>query len=112
MQILTNKILLACLTAWFLSQAIKTALKITKEKKFDINYLIFGVGGMPSSHTAVVSSLAASILLLEGATTLFALSLIFAIIVMRDSIWMRKAHNLREVFVGAVLGILVAVLAI
>ena len=54
--ILSNRILLCALTAWFVAQALKIPTYWLVEKKLDWRR-IRGAGGMPSSHTAFVVSL-------------------------------------------------------
>ena len=60
-------------------------------KKFNFKRIL-GAGGMPSSHSAVVTSLATLIGKSEGFNSpMFALSLIFACIVMYDAAGVRRA---------------------
>lgn len=47
-------------------------------------------GGMPSSHSAVVTSLALTIYLTEGFTPLFIITLVLAIVVIRDALGVRR----------------------
>lgn len=49
----------------------------------------FGYGGMPSSHAALVASLATVVYLTEGAGVAFAISIILAFIVLRDALGLR-----------------------
>lgn len=49
----------------------------------------FGYGGMPSSHSALVSALATAIFLAEGLSVTFGISVVLAVIVMRDTIGLR-----------------------
>jgi len=49
-------------------------------------------GGMPSSHSAAVTSLTTSVGLIEGFnSTLFIITLVFALIVIRDALGVRRA---------------------
>ncbi len=59
----------------------------------DLNFKIFfHTGGMPSSHSASVSSLATSVGLVDGfTTTSFAIALGLAVIVMYDAAGVRRA---------------------
>ena len=51
---------------------------------------------MPSSHSAAVCALAASIGILENITsTYFIISLVFAMVVLRDSVGVRRAAGLQ-----------------
>ena len=72
------------------AQALKLGLDSIKGN-FDARHLISEYGGMPSSHTAFVIALATMIALKEGTTSsAFAISLILAIIIIRDAIGFRR----------------------
>ncbi len=86
-----NYIFWAALSAWFIAQTIKVVSGVFREKRFDFRW--FGeTGGMPSSHSASVSSLAASIGITYGFdSVLFAIVITFAIIVICDAQGARMA---------------------
>ncbi len=87
----TNKVLIASLIAWTLAQVIKVFFEIVKNRRLDLSKLVSS-GGMPSSHSAIVSALAAAIGLTEGpGSTAFAVSLILAFIVLYDSAGVRQS---------------------
>ncbi len=76
---------------WVGIQAFKVIYDLVKTKKFNFKRIL-GAGGMPSSHSAIVSSVATLIGKNEGLNTpLFALSVIFAFIVMYDATGVRRA---------------------
>ena len=76
---------------WFGIQLFKLIYDLVTTKKFNFKRII-GAGGMPSSHSAVVASLATLIGKNEGVgTPLFALSFIFALVVMYDACGVRRA---------------------
>lgn len=76
--------------AALIAQGLKLALDGIKGN-FDFRHLVSEYGGMPSSHTAFVISLATMIALKEGiASSAFAISLIMALIVIRDAIGFRR----------------------
>jgi acid phosphatase family membrane protein YuiD len=57
-----------------------------------IETAIWRTGGMPSSHSAIVSSLTTSAGFSEGVSSnLFAFSLIFSLVVIRDALGVRRA---------------------
>ena len=85
-----NKILLAVILAGFGSQILKLLILFFRHKKLSWHD-IFVTGGMPSSHAAFVVSLATIIYLTERASTLFVMSLVFAIIVIRDAFGVRRS---------------------
>ena len=58
--------------------------------------LFWSTGGMPSSHAAVVASMTASVAFNEGlGSNLFAVSLLVALVVMRDAMGSRRAVGLQ-----------------
>ena len=108
LDIFANRVLWCAVTAWFVAQAMKIPTYWLVEKKLDL-MRFFGSGGMPSSHTAFVVSLAIMIGAVEGFdTSMFALSVVLAAIVMYDATGVRKETGnqaevineiLRKVFV-------------
>ena len=85
-----NKIILTILLAGFGVQLIKLILYWFKHKKLTWHDLIV-TGGMPSSHSAFVVSLATIIYLVEGTSTAFAISLVLAFIIIRDAFGVRRS---------------------
>lgn len=76
---------------WFFIQLFKVIYDLVTTKKFNFKR-IMGAGGMPSSHSAVVTSLATMIGKNYGINSpIFALSLIFAFVVMYDATGVRRA---------------------
>jgi len=76
---------------WFGIQIFKVITDLVKTRKFNFKR-IMGAGGMPSSHSAVVTSLAALIGKNQGYDTpIFGISVIFAFIVMYDAAGVRRA---------------------
>jgi len=73
-----------------ITQLIKTFIESIKYKKIDINRLLNGTGGMPSSHSSLVTSLNTLIALNYGFDSIyFAISFIFGIIVLYDAMGIR-----------------------
>lgn len=83
--------LLVAVFSAFLAQLIKFFIFTIKTKK--VNFKTFTTtGGMPSSHSAGVTSLALSIGLIDGFTsTTFAVATGFAMITMYDAAGVRRA---------------------
>ncbi len=138
----TNKYIYVPLLVWFFIQLFKVVWDLVETKKFNFKRIL-GAGGMPSSHSAVVMCLAVMIGKAEGFNSyIFALSLIFAIVVMYDAAGVRRAagkqakllnkiidtpglsvpevqeklvevlgHTPVQVFVGAIIGICVGLIA-
>jgi acid phosphatase family membrane protein YuiD len=140
-ELFRNKLLWIPIITWFLVQFFKLIWEIVTNRKGKINFKrIFGAGGMPSSHTACITSLATSIGIVEGfGSTTFALAAVFTFIVMYDAAGVRRAagkqarvlnkiiesdgdinvqeklvellgHTPVEVFVGLIVGILMGCL--
>ncbi|HZG59400.1 MAG TPA: divergent PAP2 family protein [Anoxybacillus sp.] len=85
-----NKALRTALFTIGLAQFLKIPIKQLKTRKWDWS-LFFETGGMPSSHSAGVSSLATYIALQRGIRTIdFALAALFGLIVMYDAQGVRR----------------------
>ncbi len=90
-EIFQNKYVYIPLLTWFGIQFFKVIHDLVVTKKFNFRR-IMGAGGMPSSHTGVVVSLATMIGRSEGFDSpIFALSLAFALVVMYDAAGVRRA---------------------
>ena len=93
-QLFSNEVLFASLTAWGLAQALKVPIEYLLTHKMNWS-LLFRAGGMPSSHSALVSSVAVSIGLNVGFDSpLFALSLVIAMVVSYDASGVRRQAGL------------------
>ena len=135
------KFILVPISTWFFIQLFKLIYDLVKTRKFNFKRIL-GAGGMPSSHSAVVTSLATLVGKYEGTdTTQFAIALIFACVVMYDATGVRRAagkqakvlnkiietpgltkvemseklvealgHTPIQVFVGAVIGVIVGLI--
>jgi acid phosphatase family membrane protein YuiD len=95
-----NSIFLSALTSWFLAQLIKTIILLLHSKrkspKEAIESFIWRTGGMPSSHSALVASMAASAAFSEGVqSNLFVVTVMFALIIIRDSLGVRRSSGLQ-----------------
>lgn len=90
-KIITNKYIYIPLIVWFCIQTFKVIYDLVTTKKLNFKR-IMGAGGMPSSHSAVVTCLATMIGKNVGFDTpIFAMSLIFAMVVMYDAAGVRRA---------------------
>ena len=142
MEFWTDSVLVTCLLSWFTAQTLKIFTAFKQKRKLDFRRFI-GAGGMPSSHAAFVTSLAAAVAIENGIeSTEFAICVVFALVVMYDAAGVRRAagqqarilkkivddweetdiynsdkplkellgHTPKEVFVGALLGITIAII--
>ncbi|MBQ7416347.1 MAG: divergent PAP2 family protein [Oscillospiraceae bacterium] len=86
----TNPFLMTGLLSWFYAQVLKTIIFLIINKKLDFSRM-FGDGGMPSGHSATVTSVATLIGIVYGTGSVqFAISLILAIIVCHDATGVRR----------------------
>ena len=115
-----------------ITQCIKFIIETIKTKKIDIIRLFDGMGGMTSTHSALVSSLSTIIYLNYGMESpLTSIAIIFSLIVIYDSMGIRYesgrqaqllnrltdsnlkeqlGHKPLETLVGVFLGIVLAIL--
>ena len=88
--LITNPFLLTSLSSWFIAQVLKVIIHAIVCKTWELERL-FGDGGMPSGHSATVSSLAVFTGLSYGTASFqFAVCFIFAIIVCHDAMGVRR----------------------
>lgn len=138
--LMNNYVLWVAVIAWLSAQLLKVLFYGIKHRTFSLERLM-GAGGMPSSHTSTVTSLAVAIARVYGlGSPLFAIALVLAGIVMYDASGVRRAageqakvlnrllfeqhgpdetqkmlkellgHTPLEVFGGAVLGVVLALI--
>ena len=88
--ILDNYVLITAGIAWFTAGVLKVIIDFVVMKK--VSFLrVVGSGGMPSSHTSTVVSLAIASGYFSGiSSTEFAISVILAIIVIHDAVGVRQ----------------------
>ena len=137
-QIVTNRCILIPFLLWLIIQTIKFITDLVINRKINFKRLL-GAGGMPSSHSAVVSSLAICVGKQYGFDSgIFAIAWITALVVMYDAAGVRRAagkqarilnetpelttiqvqekliealgHTPVQVFVGAIIGIIAGAL--
>lgn len=91
----SNVTLWSALLGWAVAQAGKQLTHLARHRRVDFR-LFISAGGMPSSHAATVSALAASVALHEGmGGSLFAVTAVFALIVMFDAQSVRRAAGVQ-----------------
>ena len=138
-----NTIFVSAALGWLIAQVLKTLIYLIINKRFVAEQMVGG-GGMPSSHSATVCALAtAAGMKYGGGSFEFAISAMFAIVVMYDAMGVRRetgiqakvlnemmdlltnmgkemsaedrlkelvGHTPLQVLMGALLGVLIAVL--
>ena len=94
-ELLANRPLWVALAATLAAQLIKIVLVGATERRFAPERLL-ETGGMPSSHSAAVTAVAATIGLQYGwSSPLFALAAVFGGIVMYDATGIRRAAGMQ-----------------
>ena len=89
--ILHNQVLIVALIACLLAQLLKVVFELIYHGKVNFRVLV-ETGGMPSSHSALVTSLACGIgQTLGWSSPAFAVTTVFAVIVMYDAAGVRQA---------------------
>jgi acid phosphatase family membrane protein YuiD len=93
--LLDNRILVAAFIAWAIAQLTKTVYELIRCRKLRLSRLV-SAGGMPSSHSALVTSLATATGRVAGIeSAAFAISLVLAAIVMHDAAGVRRAVSIQ-----------------
>ena len=142
-ELIHNKCLIVPISIWAIIQLWKFIWDSIKTRKINFRRLL-GAGGMPSSHSAVVTSLMITVGSYKGwGSPEFALAVMFACIVMYDAAGVRRAagkqarilnqivntkemselevreklvevlgHTPFEVFIGALIGVVYALIII
>jgi acid phosphatase family membrane protein YuiD len=89
--IFQNRVLIVALAACLLAQFLKLIVELVRHRKINFRVLV-ETGGMPSSHAALVTALACGIgQTLGWASPAFAVTTVFAVIVMYDAAGVRQA---------------------
>ena len=101
--LLTNPFLITSVSSWLVAQVIKMIISSIINKKFSLGWL-FSDGGMPSGHSATVSSLAMFSLLSCGPSSFqFAVTMILAIIVCHDATGVRQEAGKHAVLLNEIM---------
>lgn len=98
--LITNPVLLACISSWFCAQFIKTLIKLFSGKINSIKelfeLLLWRTGSMPSSHSAVVACTCTTIGFRNGISSdIFILSFVVFLITIRDAVGVRRANGIQ-----------------
>ena len=102
LDILTNEILIIPLCAWAAAQIIKGLARLIRTRRLDLS-LFVASGGMPSSHSAMVSALATAVAMTMGGGSIeFAISVIVAAVVMYDAAGVRWAVSQQAFIVNRI----------
>lgn len=93
--LVNNHILVAALLAWAVAQVTKTVYECIRYRELKLSRLVSS-GGMPSSHSALVTGLATSTGRIAGlGSPAFAIAAVLAGIVMYDAAGVRRAVSIQ-----------------
>lgn len=132
--------IVAAAAAWIVAQGLKYIITSVKNKGFKNARQLYLSGGMPSAHSATTTAMVVTLGAFEGTDSpIFALAVLLAAIVMYDAVMVRrssgeqgnsltalitelkskvrlpraaKGHTPAEVAVGALVGLIVALVVI
>ena len=103
LEICSNRIIQTGAAAWVTSQVLKTIIHLIVNKKIVWERLV-GDGGMPSSHSATVMSVAVASGFTAGwDSPVFAVAVFMAIIVMHDARGVRRETGKQAVVINNML---------
>lgn len=101
--LISNPFLITSMLSWLIAQVLKVIINGVINKEFSLERL-FGDGGMPSGHSATVSSLAMMCWQVYGTGSFeFAVSAILAIIVCHDAMGVRRETGKQAVVINEIL---------
>ncbi|MDO9065877.1 MAG: divergent PAP2 family protein [Chloroflexota bacterium] len=93
--LLANRVLMVPGAAWLVAQMLKVLVSLFTEHRINLRLLV-SAGGMPSSHSTLVAGLATAVAIQHGVgSSLFAIVLVFATIVMYDAAGVRRAVGIQ-----------------
>ncbi len=103
LSLLTNKVLMVPVGAWLLAQVLKITITSVQAKQMKWS-CFFTMGGMPSSHSTLVSAVATTVAIVQGVgSPLFAVAAIFAVIIIHDAAGVRQTVSEQSVMLNRIL---------
>jgi acid phosphatase family membrane protein YuiD len=91
----SNRVVQGAAIPWVAAQILKVLIELVTKRRLNLR-LLTSAGGMPSSHSALVCGLATSIGIRDGAgSSMFALAVALAMIVMYDATGVRRAASIQ-----------------
>lgn len=97
---LTSPVLLACVSSWFCAQFIKTVINVLYGRirsVYDlVENLLWKTGGLPSSHSSLVTALCTTIGVRHGVDSdIFILAFCFGMVTVRDAVGVRRSSGVQ-----------------
>lgn len=96
------QLLISVTAAFIIAEISKFMIESLRKRRLSWQSLT-AYGGMPSIHAALVGSASAGVYLLEGISSLFIITLIFGLIVVRDAVVLRGAVSEQAVTLNRLL---------
>ena len=99
-EMVSNRVFLSAFFSWFLAQFIKMIVDQfrgrSRSSRDMVTTLMWKTGGMPSSHSSLVTGLATAIGVVHGTQSAeFTLSLFYGILIIRDAMGVRRAAGVQ-----------------
>ncbi len=96
----SGPVFLSAFFSWFVAQLLKTFIDIFRQRSRTsgevVSTMVWKTGGMPSSHSSLVTSLATSIGFVHGANSpIFVLSLFYGLLIIRDALGVRRSAGMQ-----------------
>ena len=105
-ELLNNNLLMVALLSWLIAQVLKVILTLFNERRLDFKKLVSS-GGMPSSHSAISTSLAIGVGQLHGYdSALFAIAAVLSFIVMYDAANVRLEAGKQAALLNRIIDVL------
>ena len=90
-----NQVLWAAVVGWVIAQLTKVVRSLIVSRKLDLSFIVAS-GGMPSSHSALVTAMATATARVVGlGSPLFAIAAVMAGVVMYDAAGVRLAVSMQ-----------------
>ncbi len=99
-QMVSSRVFLAAFSSWFVAQFIKMVVDNLRGRTHGsrdmLATLLWRTGGMPSSHSSLVTGLATAIGVLHGLrSAIFVLALFYGGLVIRDAMGVRRSSGVQ-----------------
>nr|WP_307990387.1 divergent PAP2 family protein [uncultured Niameybacter sp.] len=105
-ELFNNSLLMVALLSWFIAQVLKVIITLVNEHRLDFKKLVSS-GGMPSSHSAISTSLAIGVGQLHGYdSALFAIAAVLSFIVMYDAANVRLEAGKQAALLNRIIDVL------
>ena len=103
----TNPVLLSCIFSWLSAQFLKTMIKLFSRKVHSFKELFelffWRTGSMPSSHSALVTTLCTTIGYRSGINSdVFILSIGFILVTIWDAVGVRRASGIQATILNKI----------